>query len=270
MEALKYWKKDLDPKKLAGELSWNFPEQKAGEVVIVGGNSQNFATEVKLAEFLALKFPFLSEIRNFFPESLKKNLPSLPNFSFFPATENGSFRKSCELRNALKIELKDPACAIFVGDFSKNSETEIAVSELIENSPEVPTVIARDGVDLVANEAEKFLLRENVTVVASMAQLQKIFRAVYYPKMLLLSQPIFPIVETLHKFTLSYPVSILTFHEGKILCARNGNVNSVEIEKTAYSPISLWSGEVAARGAVFQMFNPGRELEALVAGINKD
>ena len=144
------------------------------------------------------------------------------------------------------------------------------MSELIENSPEVPTVIARDGVDLVANEAEKFLLRENVTVVASMAQLQKIFRAVYYPKMLLLSQPIFPIVETLHKFTLSYPVSILTFHEGKILCARNGNVNSVEIEKTAYSPISLWSGEVAARGAVFQMFNPGRELEALVAGINKD
>ena len=33
----------------------------------------------------------------------------------------------------------------------------------------------------------------------------------------MLSAPLLNIVETLHKFTLSYPITILTFHEGNII-----------------------------------------------------
>ena len=38
-------------KKPSDDLSWNIPEQKRGTVNIIGGNSQNFRTEVKIAEF---------------------------------------------------------------------------------------------------------------------------------------------------------------------------------------------------------------------------
>jgi len=264
----KYWKRDVDFKKFAGDLTWNFPEQKAGEILILGGNSQNFMTEVKITEFLTKKFSFLNEVRNYFPDSLKSSLPLLSTIDFFSSTESGSFANLPEFTNSLKGKNKKFSAAIFSGDFSKNSATVIAVCELIKNSPEMPTILARDTVDLVSGEMASFIERDNLTLVASMSQLQKVFRGLYYPKMLLLSQPIFPIVETLHKFTLSFPVSILTFHEGKILACRGGEVFSIDIEKTAYSPITLWGGEVAARIAVYSMFNPGQELNALAAAVS--
>ena len=258
-----FWHKNAELLNLAGELSWNFPEQKSGSLAIIGGNSSNFSTEVKVSEFVNLHFPFLKTVDNFFPDSLKSKLPSLGNLKFFESSESGSFRRSPDFRSSLD----GYEFALLLGDFSKNSETALAAAELLKFNPEVPTLLTRDAVDLLAEDAENFIERGNITLVASLVQLQKLFRAVYYPKMLLLSSPIFPIIETLHKFTLSYPVSILTFHEGQVICAHGGKVLSVDIEKTSYSPITLWSGEVAAKIVMFKMFNPGKPLDALVAGL---
>ena len=260
-----YWQKDASPETAKNELSWNFPEQRQKTLAILGGNSQAFSTEIKLAELLLKSFPFLKSVQNFFPDSLKSKLPPLPNLAFFESTDSGSFKKSSELSSALiKTDF-----SLFSGDFSKNSETAIAVSDLLKSAAEIPAVLARDSLDLVATEAASFMTRDNLTLVASLAQLQKLFRALYYPKMLFLSSPLFPVVETLHKFTLSYPVAILTFHEGQILLAENGRVLSVPLEKTYYTPLTLWSGEVAARFAVYHLFNPNSRLDSLLAAISK-
>ncbi|MBQ6321029.1 hypothetical protein IJI17_02300 [Candidatus Saccharibacteria bacterium] len=263
-DSANYWQKDLSPQNFAADLSWNFPEQRAKTLTILGGNSQNFSTEVKLAEFINHNYPFLQEVKNLFPASLKSKFPPLPNLDFFDATNSGSFKPSPELR----ASLANADFALFSGDFSKNSETAIALAETLKNSPSTPVLLTRDTIDLLSPEADAFIERENCALVASLAQLQKLFRALYYPKMLLLSSPLFPVIETLHKFTLTYPVALLTFHDGQILAAKNGAVRSVPLAKTTYSPLTLWSGEVAARAAVFSLFNPSKPLDSLLAALS--
>jgi len=258
-----YWTKNPDLKSLKDDLSWNFPERKQGTIKIIGGNSSSFSTEVRVAEFVSKSFPFLKDIRNLLPDSLKSKLPPLPNLDFFESTDSGSFASSPELRRSL-----DGAdFGLILGDLSKNSVTAIAISEMIKTTPDVPLLLARDAVDLVAPEASNFINRDNLTLVASMASLQKLLRSLYYPRPILLSQPIFPVVETLHKFTLTYPAAILTFHDGKIICAENGHIATVDIEKTKYSPLSLWNGQLAATIAVYNMFDKNKKIDCMLASV---
>ncbi|MBR3256993.1 hypothetical protein IKG02_01735 [Candidatus Saccharibacteria bacterium] len=263
MQTPSFWDKSGKSIKNAQELPWNFPEQKQGVLSIIGGNSGSFSTEIRIAEHLQKSFPFIKSIKNLFPDSLKKQLPSLENLEFFESTESGSFKRSLDFRNSLS----GSNFALFLGDFSKNSETALAVADVIKSSPETPILLTRDTIDLIQNEAESFISRENLTIVASMVQLQNLFRALYYPKVLLLSQPLLPVLETLHKFTLSFPVSILTFHEENIVCANSGKIVTIPISETNFSPIGLWSGELASNISVFRMINPNLPLESLLAGV---
>lgn len=258
-----YWLKNAEKYQKALDLAWNFPEQKTGALGIIGGNSASFMTEVKISEFLTKNYPFLKFVKNVFPDSLKKNFPPLENLIFCESTESGSIKRSPEFRSCLE----ESDCGLILGDLSKNSETALAVLELLSNSKQTQLVLTRDALDLVSNEATSFIMQENLTLFGSLAQLQKLFRALYYPKMLLLSSPLLPVIETLHKFTLSYPVSILTLHEGNIICASNGKVATISLDKTPYSPISLWSGELAAKLAVFKLYNPNSPYESLIASI---
>jgi hypothetical protein len=110
-------------------------------------------------------------------------------------------------------------------------------------------------------------MNEKLIIMGSLAQLQKILRAVYYPKMLLLSQSLVQVAEVLHKFTLSYPVKIVTLHSGQILVATNGVVKAVPLEKSGYSPIMIWSGELAAKIVAVNMFSPDRFIDATMTAI---
>lgn len=261
---LSYWKKQTEP--LFPDLAWNIPEQKTGQLNIVGGNSQSFHSVVRLAEFLEHNFP-LRSVSVYLPDSLRGQLPPLPNLTFAPSTSSGSFAKSAELRTSLTTG----DFTIFAGDFSKNSATAIALSDAITTSstPDAtkPLLLTRDSVDLLAETAQNLLTRPNLFLVASLAQLQKLFRAVYYPRMIMLSQPLIPILETLHKFTLSYPVTILTFHQDQIIVATSGNLTTTPISNTSYTPLSLWSGQLAGKVAALNLYNPNHPLEATTAAI---
>ncbi|MBR3320185.1 hypothetical protein IKG20_02680 [Candidatus Saccharibacteria bacterium] len=262
-EPAPYWDKNPDLKKIKEDLSWNLPEQKQGTLSIIGGNSSSFSTEVKVTEYANRTFPFIKEVKNIFPDSLKSNFPPIAGLEFYPSTDSGSFADSKEFKKSLE----GSDYAIFLGDLSRNSITAIAITEALKTSTDVPTLLTRDAVDLIAPEANDVVERDNVTIVASLASLQKLFRALYYPRPILLSQPILPVIETLHKFTLSYPISILTFHEGKIICATSGDIATVDINKTKYSPLSLWSGELALNIAVFSMFNKNKKIESMLASV---
>lgn len=254
-----YWKKQAI-KPLFENILWNLPEQKTGAITIIGGNSQNFSTEIKNAELLSSLN--LKDVKLIFPDSLKSKLPPLPNINFTPATSSGSFEKSPTL-----LELCNNTDYLFYsGDFSKNSATSVAIADTIIKSS-VPCLITRDTIDLILSEMNNIITRNNLTIVGSMAQLQKIFRSIYYPKMLLLSMPIMPVIEILHKFTISYPVNILTFHQDQIITAKNGVVITTPINQTSFSPISLWSGSLASKISALILWNHTKALEATTTAI---
>ena len=249
-------------KKSGDDLNWNIPEKKQGIVNVIGGNSQSFKTEVKISEFLNSKYP-IETINTVLPDALKTQLPALPNFKFLSSTDSGSFADEKELLGTFNSGDYN----ILLGDLSKNAITGKAIVNACKKT-EKPIVITRDAIDLLSeNMNETCLMNENLILFGSLVQLQKLLRAIYYPKMLLLSQSLIQVVEVLHKFTLSYPVSIITLHNNQILIAKNGNVKSVPIEKSGYSPMMLFQGELAAKVAALNMFNPNNFIDATVTAI---
>jgi len=244
------------------DLKWNLPEQHTGVIGVVGGSAGNFRTSAKLSEFLNKSFN-LSEVRTILPDALKPKLPSIPGLVFVGSTETGSFADEDSLKSALKAT----DFSLLIGDLSKNTITARAVAGAVQSS-EKPLLITRDAVDLIAgNMPDGLLERENLFIFASLPQLIKIFQSVYYPRMILLSQPLTQIAETLHKFTLSYGATIITLTNGQILIAKNGLVRAVPIENTSYSPITIWGGELAAKIAVMSLFNPGKPIESVIAAL---
>jgi len=252
-------KYDANP---AEELKWNVPEKRMGTVTIAGGNGQNFRTPVKIAEYLGANYP-LEHINVVLPDVLQDKLPPAPGLVFLKSTESGSFADSEELTRASEVA----DYSIFIGDFSKNAVTGRAVASACENSAS-PLLITRDSVDLVAeNNPEKALINDKVVFVASAAQLQKLLHAIYYPRMLTLSQSLVQVAETLHKLTLSYPAGIVTLYSGQILAAKDGVVAAVPLEKSGYSPIMLWSGELAAKIMAMNLYNPNNFIKATLCAI---
>ncbi|MBR3329033.1 hypothetical protein IKG29_00690 [Candidatus Saccharibacteria bacterium] len=244
------------------DLVWNIPEQKKGIVNVVGGNNQLFKTEIKVSEFLATTYP-IKDVFTVLPNVLKKTLPALPNFKFLSSIDSESFSSDEELKEIFN----SADFNLILGDFSKNKITMRAVASAYQNS-EKPLLITRDGVDLITGEnPEKILMNEKVILLASMAQLQKLLRAIYYPKVLLLSQSLVQVAEVLHKLTLSYPISVITLHNDRILVAKNGVVKAVPLEKSGYSPIMLWQGKFAAKVAALNLYNPDNLVGAVISAI---
>jgi len=243
------------------DLTWNIPERKQGTVNIIGGNSQNFRTPVKTAEFLGSKYP-VENINVVLPDALKEKLPPLPNFVFLPSTESGSFSGE-----GLEKVLNSADYNLVIGDISKNSITAKELQSALKVTEKM-TILTRDSVDIIAEgNPERLLMNENIIIFGSLAQLQKVLRAVYYPKMLLLSQSLIQVVEILHKFTLSYPVSLVTLHNGQVLVAANGSVVAVPLEKTSYSALSIWNGELAAKIMAMNLYNPNNFISSCVASL---
>lgn len=243
------------------DLYWNVPEKKQGTVNIIGGNGQSFKTEIRVAEYLGVSYP-VEFVNVVLPESLKSELPPLDNFRFLPATESGSFGGE-----GLQESFENVDYNLLVGDLSKNSITGRAVVSACQSSAK-PVLITRDAVDVVAdNQPEKLLLNDKISFFASLAQLQKLLRAVYYPKMLLLSQSLVQVAEVLHKFTLSYPVGIVTFCNEQILVAKDGVVKAVSLKDSGYSPLTMWNGELVAKIVALNLYNPNNLVQATVAAI---
>ena len=196
-------------------------------------------------------------------QNIQGKLPPLPEVKYLHSTESGSFADSEELIGVIN----GADWNLLLGDLSKNQVTGRAVASACENA-ERPLLITRDSVDLITdNMRETLMMNEKLVLMASMAQLVKLFRAIYYPKMLLMSQSLVQVAEILHKFTLSYPVLIITLHNGQLLVVKNGLVKAVPMEATGMSTIMLWQGELAARIMAMNLYNPDQWIEATICAI---
>ena len=66
-------------------------------------------------------------------------------------------------------------------------------------------------------------------------------------------------METLHKFTLSFAMTIMTFHNEQIIMAQNGEIVTMSLRDTKYTPINLWEGETLINAAILKLWNPAQD-----------
>lgn len=256
-----YWLKQTTDAPLFPEIDWNKPERldQAGRLGIVGGNKLGFAA---IAEgYQVAKSTGAGEARVLLPDALRKNIPAtMTDVIFAPTNNSGGL--STEAKAEL-FSLGDWAdVMLFLGDNGKNSQTAVLYEDFIKNSS-TPTVLARDAIDLVQNSFAELVEQPHLTLVASFSQIQNLFRAVYYPKVLTFSMQLGQFVEAIHKFTITYPPSIVTFHSDQLIIARGGEV----VTQKWTEPMQIWRGHVAVRAACYLLWTPQAPLKAIVASV---
>lgn len=255
-----YWQKQSRTEALFPDIEWNKPEQraKAGKLLVIGGNKLSFvATATAYEEAIALG---AGQVRVLLPNALKSALPpTILETVFTASTPSGGMSKNDI--GTVNASLSWSDHALLIGDAGRNSETAAVYEHILQS--DVPLTITRDAVDLLKQTADTMINRPQTALVVSFAQLQKLFQAVYYPKMLGFSMQASLLVETLHKFTLTYPSAVVTYHQNQLIIACGGDVVSQEFD----DPMMIWRGSVATRAACYQMWTPKKQLEAITASI---
>lgn len=251
-----YWQKQSSTKPLFPDIEWNKPEQRAhaGKLAIIGGNKLGFVA-VRDAYEVATDLG-AGQIRAILPDVLKRTVPaSVADAVFLPSNPSGGFSRQA---------LPDfgAACAwadlcLLIGDAGRNSETAMAFESLLEGNGHI--MITRDAVDLMLPAMARVVDRSDTTLVVSFAQLQKVLQSVYYPRIISFSMQLLQLVEALHKFTITYPVTIVTFHHSQLIVASAGTVVTQEFDQ----PMAIWRGITAARGATYLLWNQHKPLEAI-------
>jgi len=246
MSSSDYWRKQNPDKPLFPDVLWSKPERRdaAGKLAIVGGNSHGFAAVA--AAYQTALATGVGAAKVILPDVLKKTLP--PDCIFAPTNPSGGLSR--EALVDLRAATTWANLILFIGDNGQNSETAGLFETFLAKDTETPVMITRDAVDLVKNAAEAVLNRTPTHLVVSLSQLQKLLKNVYYPRVVTFSQGVKQIAETLHKFTVTYPCTITLWHSGNLFAAHGGQVVSQEFNQ----PMRVWSGEIAARAAVWQIW----------------
>ena len=256
-----YWKQQQPTKALFPDIEWAKPEQRSarGRLAIVGGNKLGFAG-IAEAYSVALKTG-AGEARVLLPDCLRKSIPPvMTDVIFAPCNPSGSLSR--EALAELRALGEWASCVLLAGDAGRNSETAILYSDFITKY-DGQLVITRDAIDLIKNDADTLVNRPNTVLVASFAQVQKLFQAVYYPKMLTFSMQLMQLVEALHKFTITYPVTITVFHQDTLVVAHDGQVVTTPYD----NPMAIWRGTTATRAASYLMWSPTQPLEAIATSL---
>jgi len=257
-----YWQKQTDTP-LFPEIEWSKPEQRsrAGKLGIVGGNTLGFAG-------VAASYSVASELgagqtRVLLPDKLKKNIPAIMTDAVFaPTNPSGSLSKGALPDMHALGDWAD--LVLLIGDAGRSSETAIAYEAFVEHY-HGPLVLTRDAIDLIKNSPYALVERPKTLLVVSFAQLQKLFQSVYYPKVLTFSMQLSNLVEAVHKFTLTYPVSVAVLHHDQLVIANGGEVVTTPWE----NPMAIWRGDTATRMAVYWLWNPEKLLASTSTAIAK-
>lgn len=249
-----YWQKQISGQPLFPDVLWSKPERRdlAGNLVIIGGNSHGFAAIA--AAYQSAYAAGVGNVRVILPDILKKTLPAaftaqITDLIFAPTNPSGGFAAESLSDWLAAADWADEV--LFIGDSGANSETAALLETFLQRNKTANVTLTRDAVDLIKNAAESVLTRPNTHFVTSFSQLQKLFRAVYYPRVLTFSQGPRQIAESLHKFTLSFnQTTISLWHANQLFASHNGNVITTEFS----APMRVWSGEVATRNACWSIW----------------
>lgn len=256
-----HWRTQTTTKPLFPDIEWSKPEQRAlaGRLAIVGGNKLGFAG-VAEAYSSALSTG-IGEARVLLPDVLKKSIPpTITDTVFAPTTLSGGLSKDAAADLAALGAWATGM--LFVGDAGRNSETAILYEDFLRTTTK-PIILTRDAVDLVKNSAHALVERPDTLLVVSFAQLQKLFQSVYYPKMLAFSMQLAQLVDALHKFTVTYPVTITVLHKDHVVVAHDGQVTTTPWDNA----MAIWRGSVATTAACYWLWHHTKPLEAVTASL---
>lgn len=256
-----YWHKQTTDKPLYPDIAWSKPEQKsqAGRLGIIGGNKLGFAG-VAEAYGGALRTG-VGEVRVLLPDALKKSIPPIMTDVMYGAT-NPSGGLAKDSLTEMKA-IGDWATGILmIGDAGRNSETAIVYEDFLREY-RGPLTITRDAIDLIKHASSNIIERPDTLLVASFAQLQKLFQLTYYPKILTFNMQLTGLVEAVHKFTITYPVSLTVLFKDQLLVASAGEVTSTPWD----NPMAIWRGSVAAKASCYWMWSPSKPLESVTASL---
>lgn len=261
METHSYWRKQTQATPLFPDFEWNKPEQKsmAGRLAIIGGNKLGFAGVGEA--YSVAQTAGVGEVRTLLPDVLRRTVPpTITDVLFAPTTPSGSLGR--EALTEMKVLGGWASGVLLVGDAGRNSETAILYEDFVRDYQGQLT-ITRDAFDLLVNTLDLVVERPDTLAVVSFAQLQKMFSKVYYPKILTFSMQLQQLVESLHKFTITYPISIAVFHQNHIVIASGGDVTSTPWE----NPMAIWRGSVGTQAAAYWLWAPKKPLEAVTASL---
>jgi NAD(P)H-hydrate repair Nnr-like enzyme with NAD(P)H-hydrate dehydratase domain len=256
-----YWKRQEPGKPLYPDIEWSKPEQRSarGRLGIIGGNKLGFAGVAE--SYKTALETGAGEVRVLLPDVLRRTVPVTMTDVVFGASNpsGGLAQDALDEMRALGMW---SSCVLLIGDAGRNSETAIAY-ETFTREYQGQLVISRDTFDLIRSNAAALVGRPSTTLVLSFAQLQKLFREVYYPKVLVFSMQLLQLVEAVHKFTITYPVTLVVLHKDTLVIAHDGQVATTAWEH----PMAIWRGTTATQAACYQMWTPTLPLEAIAASV---
>lgn len=261
MQQYSFWRRQEKSKPLFPDIEWNRPERRdqAGRLAVIGGNKLGFAAAAD--GYRIAQEAGVGAVRVLLPDALKKSVPSsMTDVLFAPTNPSGGL--ASEAIRELKTLDGWADAVLFIGDAGKNSQTAAVYEEIVASSNK-PIVLTRDAIDLMQNNFSVILDKPNLVFIASFAQLQKLFRSVYYPKIITFSMQLAQLVDTLHKFTITYPVTLTVFHAEHLIIAQGGEV----ITQAWDEPMVIWRGLTAARAASYLVWSPEAPLAAVAASI---
>lgn len=248
-----YWQKQTKSEPLFDDVLWSKPERRdqAGRLTIVGGSDKGFLAVANAYE-MGLKAG-AGMMRVIMPDALKRKLPTIvaqriDDLIFTESNPSGGFARGT--MPYLQSAGEWSGNMLFIGDNGANAETSGLFEAYLLDDKSATTTITRDAVDSITNGAETVLNRPQTNLVVSLSQLQKLARAVYYPRMITFSMGIKQAAETLHKLTITYPVTITLFHDNNLFVAQNGQVISQAFDQ----PMRVWSGEIAVQAATWSVW----------------
>ena len=257
-----YWKKQTDSKSLFPEIEWNKPERRdqAGKLLVVGGNKLGFAAVAE--SYGTARDAGAGQVRVLLPDCLKSTVPkTLLDVIFAPCNHSGSLSQ-----DALTELLASAAWAdgvLLIGDAGRNSETAVLYEHFVQQY-DGPLTVTRDAIDLIKNNPRLLVERPSTTLIASFAQMQKLFQGVYYPKILTFSMQLLQLVEALHKFTITYPSTLVTLHKDTIIIASHGEV----VTQEWHNAMAIWRGSVATKAATFWLWNDSQPLRSISSSLS--
>jgi len=261
MNSHPYWRKQTAEKPLFPNIEWSKPEQRlqSGRLGIIGGNKLGFAG-VAEAYSVALKTG-VGEVKVLLPDVLKKSIPKImTDVVYGPTNISGSLTR--EALTGMKAVAAWSTGILLIGDAGRSSETAILYEDFIREYTK-PLTVTRDIIDLVKNSSMTLVERPDTLLVASFAQLQKLFQLTYYPKVLTFGMQLTNLVEAIHKFTITYPISIAVLHKETLIVASGGEVTTTPWT----NPMKIWRGNTAAIAAAYWLWNPNKILESVTASL---
>lgn len=256
-----YWHKQTLEKPLYPDIEWSKPEQRSarGRLGIIGGNKLGFIS-VAESYVTALKTG-AGEVRVLLPDMLKKSIPPTMTEVVFGST-NPSGGLATDALAEMKAVGEWSTGVLLIGDAGRNSETAILYENFVREYSG-PLTITRDSLDLLKNASAMVVERQDTLLVVSFAQLQKIFQSVYYPIILTFSMQLTNLVEALHKFTITYPVTISVLHQDTMIVASSGDVTTTPFTE----PMQIWRGQTATRAAVYWLWNQKKPIESISSSL---